>query len=254
MMLVHFSVSAWLIAILAVLLTGISKSGFGGALGGIAVPLLSLFIAPPLAAAAMLPALCVMDACGLRAYWRQWSCKELKIILPGGVIGIALGSIVFGTLSTVALQSIVGGIAILCAVDRLFGLRDRLKSEHIPGALSGLGWSAAAGLAGALAHAGGPLILIYLLGRRLPKESFVATSVVYFAAMNIAKIVPYLAFGLFTKPVLQLAIALSVLAPLGVWLGYTAQKRLPEKPFFKAAAIFLLITGLKLLWDAIAVP
>jgi len=249
MMLIQFSIQAWFVALLAVWLTGISKSGFGGALGGIAVPLLSFFLSPPQAAAVMLPALCVMDACGLRAYWKQWSWQELRIILPGGLVGIALGSLAFKGLSTTTLLVIIGVIALLCAVDRLFNLRERFRPEYLPGPISGFLWSAAAGLVGAIAHAGGPLILFYLLARRLHKQEFVATSVVYFAIMNLAKIISYSAMDLFTKPVLQLAIALMVTAPLGVWLGYTAQRHLPERAFYHTAAILLGMTGLKLIWD-----
>ena len=39
-----------LVIAVAVLLTGISKSGFAGAIGGITVPLMSLVISPALAA------------------------------------------------------------------------------------------------------------------------------------------------------------------------------------------------------------
>ena len=48
-------------AIPAVLLFGISKGGFGGGLGVIAVPLMALVISPIQAAAILLPILCVMD-------------------------------------------------------------------------------------------------------------------------------------------------------------------------------------------------
>ncbi|MBK9395326.1 MAG: sulfite exporter TauE/SafE family protein [Uliginosibacterium sp.] len=249
-MLLHYSVGAWSVAIAAVLLTGISKSGFGGALGGVAVPLLSLFMPPPLAAAAILPSLCIMDACGLRAYWGKWSWQELRIIpfrWPGRYRN-QLARVPL--LSTQALILIVGGIALICALDHLFGLRKRWVADTDPGPIAGFAWSAAAGLVGALAHAGGPLLLIYLLRRRLSKESFVATSVVYFAAMNIAKIGPYFALDLFTAQVLQLSALLAVLAPIGVWLGYTAQRLLPEVPFFRAATLLLGLTGIKLMVDA----
>lgn len=50
-----------LFALPAIFLTGLSKGGFGGALGGIAVPLLALAISPKQAAAVMLPILCLAD-------------------------------------------------------------------------------------------------------------------------------------------------------------------------------------------------
>jgi uncharacterized membrane protein YfcA len=63
----HMNTAGWLVAAFAVLITGISKSGLGGALGGLAVPFLSLWISPRNAAAVMLPILIAMDMVGIRA-------------------------------------------------------------------------------------------------------------------------------------------------------------------------------------------
>ncbi|HEY6611966.1 MAG TPA: TSUP family transporter, partial [Pseudomonas sp.] len=84
-----------LLGLPAVLLTGLSKGGFGGALGGIAVPLLALGMAPTQAAAVMLPILCVADLVGLRAYYGKWDVANLKIMLPGALIGVLIGSLTF---------------------------------------------------------------------------------------------------------------------------------------------------------------
>ena len=61
----------WFLAVVAVLLTGISKSGVGGGAGGVSTPLMSMAISPVAAAAIMLPVLCVMDLFGIRAF--LWS-------------------------------------------------------------------------------------------------------------------------------------------------------------------------------------
>ena len=37
----------YVVAVIAILITGIAKGGFGQGSGGIAVPLMSVFIAPP---------------------------------------------------------------------------------------------------------------------------------------------------------------------------------------------------------------
>jgi len=71
-----------LFALPAVFLTGLSKGGFGGALGGIAVPLLALSTSPTQAAAVMLPILCLADVVGLKAYVGKWDVANLKVMLP----------------------------------------------------------------------------------------------------------------------------------------------------------------------------
>jgi len=56
------------VAIFAVLIVGISKGGFGGGLGLLAVPVMALVISPLKAAAILLPILCVIDLFGLWAF------------------------------------------------------------------------------------------------------------------------------------------------------------------------------------------
>ena len=101
-----------LFALPAVFLTGLSKGGFGGALGGIAVPLLALATSPMQAAAVMLPILCLADVVGLKAYWGKWDVANLKVMMPGALIGIGLGSLSFGLLDERLIALMIGVIAI----------------------------------------------------------------------------------------------------------------------------------------------
>ncbi len=85
-----------LFALPAIFLTGLSKGGFGGALGGITVPLLALAISPKQAAAVMLPILCLADVVGLKAYVGHWDKANLKVMMPGALIGLMMGAIAVG--------------------------------------------------------------------------------------------------------------------------------------------------------------
>jgi uncharacterized membrane protein YfcA len=51
----------YILAAIAVVIVGLSKSGFGSGIGVLGVPLMALVIPPGQAAAIMLPLLCVMD-------------------------------------------------------------------------------------------------------------------------------------------------------------------------------------------------
>jgi len=53
--------SFFVVAAAAVLLTGLSKSGFGGGLGVVSVPVLSVFVEPQFAVAVLMPLLITMD-------------------------------------------------------------------------------------------------------------------------------------------------------------------------------------------------
>ena len=84
-----FPLAFYPVAVVAILVTGIAKGGFGTGSGGLAVPLMSMFIAPPEAAGIMLPILCAMDLFGVHAYRGSWSREHLRALLPGALIGIA---------------------------------------------------------------------------------------------------------------------------------------------------------------------
>ena len=71
-----------------------------------------------------------------------------------------------------------------------------------------------------------------MLSRRLPKETFVATSVYFFTAINLAKLPFYLAIDLFTRDTLVMSAMLLPLVPVGVWLGLRLLRHIPERPFF----------------------
>ena len=123
-----FPLAFYPVAVVAILITGISKGGFGGGSGGIAVPLMSIFIAPPEAAGIMLPILCAMDLFGVHAYRGRWSKAHLAVLLPGAVIGIAAGGLAFGALPVNAIRLLLGVIAVTFALNRWFRLSERLSA------------------------------------------------------------------------------------------------------------------------------
>jgi uncharacterized membrane protein YfcA len=74
--------SYYLVAIPAVILLGLSKSGFSG-LSLLAMPLLSTVMSPVRAAAVLLPILIVQDWVGVWAFRRDWDLRNLRQVLPG---------------------------------------------------------------------------------------------------------------------------------------------------------------------------
>ena len=88
----EFGFDFYMVAVLAVFITGIAKSGFAGGGAMLAVPLMTLFISPQVAAAIMLPILFVIDLFNLWKYRNDISMSLLKILLPGAMIGILIGA------------------------------------------------------------------------------------------------------------------------------------------------------------------
>ena len=60
------------VAVPAVLMLGVSKSGFGAGFGSLAVPLMALAVTVPEAAAILMPVLLLMDLLGIAAFRRDF--------------------------------------------------------------------------------------------------------------------------------------------------------------------------------------
>jgi uncharacterized protein len=251
MTLPDFPIAFYPVAVIAILLTGISKGGFGAA-GGIAVPLMSIFIAPTTAAGIMLPILCAMDLFGVHAYRGRTPWTYLRAMLPGALAGIAIGALAFGALSANAIRLIVGVIAIVFSLDKGLRLTERFAAlQRRPGRVAGAFWGAASGFTSTLAHAGGPPFAVYMLAQRIDKTAFVATSVVFFFVVNYVKLVPYAILGQLNLSNLAASLLFAPLAPLGIWLGVWLHGRLSEPAFYRVSYALLFLTGAKLVWDAL---
>lgn len=238
------------VAVPAVLLMGLSKSGFGGGLGALAVPLMALTVPVPQAAAIMLPLLAVMDGFGLAALWREADRALLKLLLPAGLVGTVVGTASFGLLAPAAVAGVVGALTLLFLAQRIFfpPRPDAPPPPRWAGALLGV----AGGFTSFVAHAGGPPVMVYVLPLKLAPIRFTATMAVFFAAVNASKWAPYAWLGLIDLRNLATAALLMPLAPLGVWLGVRWARRMEPALFYRLVHLGMLLTGAKLLWDGLA--
>lgn len=235
----------WGLAILGVILTGISKSGFAGGAGVVAVPLLALVAPVDVAVALMLPILLLMDLRTIAYYWQHRDTSELRRLLPAAVLGIALGGWLLTWVSPTVLTLTLGVISLLFA----FWQKLAPIVAKLPG--SAWLWGGTAGVTSTLIHAGGPPLNMYLIGRQLPKLSWLATAGVVFGVMNLIKLVPYTLAGLWSRDLLLSALLLAPAAYLGVYLGYRLQHHLDERVFVLICRWLLALSGVLLLIKSI---
>lgn len=239
----------YLVAIPAVLLMGLSKSGFLGGFGSLAVPLMALAIPVPQAAAVMLPLLLVMDAVGLQQLWPHRDRALLRLLLPAGLLGTVVGTLLFGVLPVKTVSATVGALTLLFLAQRL-ACPPRADAPPAPkpvGFLLAIG----SGFTSFVAHAGGPPLNAYVLPLRLPPINFTATTGVFFAVVNLSKWIPYAWLGLIDLRNMSTSLALMPLAPIGVWLGVWLTRRIASTWFYRLAYTGMLLTGAKLLWDGL---
>ncbi len=238
-------------AVPAVLLAGVSKGGFETAGAIAAAPLLALVIEPRLAVGLMLPILMLMDVASLRAYWRRWRWPEARSLMLGAIPGVAVGWLLFGAVSSNGTRLMIGLLAIGFVAYNL-ALRLGLLGLGGPQPVrEGLFWGSLAGFTSFIGHAGGPPAAVYLLGRRLEKTAFQATSVLTFWWVNLIKFPPYLALGMFTAETARATLLLAPLGIAGVAIGAWAHRRVSETLFFGLTYTLLLATGIKLVADAL---
>lgn len=236
------------VAVPAVLIMGLSKSGFASGFGSLATPLLALTLPAPQAAAIMLPLLMVMDLTGLQQMWRDRDRALLRQLLPWGVLGVLAGSVLFSFLSAKAVAGILGALTLGFLAQRLFFP----PSPDAPPAKAWVGrtCAAASGFTSFVAHAGGPPIIGYLLPKKLDVRVLAATLAVYFGVINACKVVPYAVLGLWDLRNLVTSLLLMPLAPLGVWAGVWLVRRVDPTWFYRLAYLGMFLTGVKLLSDA----
>ena len=237
----------WALAIPAVALTGAAKGGLGGG-AAVATPLMALSIPPAQAAAIMLPVLCLMDIAGVRAYFRRWDRRILRIIVPAGVIGTVLGGLTISYMSDDWIRILLGSVALGFLAWTFF---PRRTSVEKPGSGAGWFWAMVSGFSSFITHSGSPPVMVYLLPQKLDKDTFVATSLVYFFALNYAKILPYLWLRLFDLRVLATAALLVPVGIAGIYAGLWMQRRIDVRWFYRLIYALLLVTGTKLLYDGI---
>jgi hypothetical protein len=238
------------VSVPAVLLLGVSKSGFGAGFGSLAVPIMALAVSVPQAAAILMPVLLLMDVLGLAAFRREFDRALLMFLLPYGLAGLAIGAVLFRVLDAHVIAAMVGGFTLLFLAQRLL-FPPRADSPPPPRWLGAI-LTAISGFTSFIAHAGSPPLNAYVIPLRLSPIVFTATMAFFYFFINFAKWIPYGWLGLLDLRNMATSIVLLPLAPLGVWLGVRVARHISEELFYRLLYVGMFFTGVKLLWDGLS--
>jgi uncharacterized protein len=240
-----------LIVFAGVFLICFMKGAFGGGFSIVGIPLLSVVMDPVTAGGLLAPLFIAMDLFALR-YWKPstWSKPDLALLLPGLVVGIGFGYLVFRVLDHRAVAIVMAVITLIFVGLWLAGGSEAtVAPRSSPKAVAA---GLASGVTTMVAHSGGPPLAMYLLPLGLSKEVYAGTTSLFFTVGNAIKAVPWL---LLVKPEgnVWILMAASLLAiPTGVWLGWRLHGRLDQQQIFRACYALLVVTALKLLWDGVS--
>lgn len=239
----------YLCSVPAVMLYGIAKGGFGGPVAVLAVPLMALVMSPTLAAAILLPILVVMDALVVKTYWGVYDRRALEILLPGALVGILLGYLSAEYMNEDVMRLLVGIISLAFGVQSFFQLRASAGTGH--NALAGSVFGTVAGFTSFSIHAGGPPFSMYLMPKGLKPMLYAGTAGIFFAVVNVVKLVPYYALDQLVAENLLLSLVLMPLAPLGVAIGHRLVQRSEAGFYYRVISVGLIILGVVLVLRAI---
>jgi uncharacterized protein len=234
-------------AIPAVIILGLAKGGFAG-LGILAVPLMALAASPVQAASITLPILIVQDVVSVWAFRHSFERSILLLMVPSAAVGIAAGYALAAFVSSAAVELAIGIVSIAFALFRLKADRGLAKAPE-QSLAAGAFWGAVAGFTSQIAHAGGPPFQIYVLPKRLARDTFIGTSALFFAIINWIKVPAYAALGQFTETNLLTAAVLMPLAIVSTAAGVWLIRRVPTERFYTLIYALLLAVGAKLVWD-----
>ncbi|OHV75434.1 sulfite exporter TauE/SafE family protein [Ensifer sp. LCM 4579] len=245
----------YLVAIPAVLLVGLSKGGMGEALSLMGVPILSLAVSPVEAAALLLPILIAMDMISLWFWRKHGDRKTLFMLLPGAVVGIAVGWATAAHVPRDALRLIIGLITVAFVLRYAYMVwlsrsgAPILPKPHRRG--PAVLWGSLAGYGSFVAHAGGPPFQIYALPLKLDPREYTGTIVRFFATLNAVKLVPYFALGQLDLSNLATSATLFPLAMTATACGVWIVRRMKAQVFYPFMYTMAFFAGSKLVWDGL---
>jgi uncharacterized protein len=244
----HVEVYQWVLAIVAGVVIGMSKSGLNG-LALLFVPLMALSFGGKASTGILLPMLCVGDIFAVAWYRRHAEVEYLLKLLPSTLIGMGAGVVVGGHLSDNSFRMMLGGIIVV-----LLGLMIWQDSQKNVVAYPRAWWfSVVAGLLAGfttmVGNAAGAIMSIYLLSMRLPKKAFIGTAAWFFLTVNFLKVPLQI---LFWKNISGASLTFDALMipgiAAGAFIGVRVSGRIPERAYrifvmvmTAAAAVMLLV-------------
>jgi uncharacterized membrane protein YfcA len=233
---INFTFLQWLISVLCAMMIGFTKAGIPGS--GILVPLLAASIMPAKESTGfILPMLIMADIFAI-VYWRrhvEW--KQLIRLLPWALLGIFSGFLGMSYISNMELRIFIGIlvlvlISVSCLMNKVFP-NDSVPEHWLFAALLGT----LAGSTSMMANAAGPVMVIYLLAMRLPKESFIGTSAWFFWLINLLKLPFSQRLDLINLQSLQTNLVLLPCIVVGGIVGIILVKRISQNVFNRAVQV-----------------
>lgn len=234
----------YVVAFPAVVMLGLSKGGFSG-IGMVSTPLLALTMPPLQAAAILLPIILLQDVMSVWVYRHNWDAWNLKVMLPGAVGGVGAAWLFASHVSDAGIMLAVGLVGLaLVAYAWLWPAPP--KTDAKPPVAYGTICGGLSAFTSTLIQIGAPPYYVFVLPQQLEKMVYVATTVWFFAIVNVMKITPYVALGQFSTAGLATSLVLLPLAFASNFLGIWLVRITPNELFYRITYGIVFVLSLEL--------
>lgn len=217
----------WGVGALCAFLIGVAKSGIPG-LGMAAVPLMILAVGNARSSIAwLLPILIFADLMALYFWRRHADVRVLLRLAPWVLVGFVAGALALSLDEAYLRPTIAIVVLGMLAIYLIRRFWPNLISGSLPPAPYGF----AGGFSTTVANAAGPVMNIYLLSMKLPKEQFMGNTVWFFFIINLMKVPVYTWHGLFTAQSLAFDAVLIPAIVIGALTGRWLFLHIPQPVF-----------------------
>jgi len=221
------------------------STGFGAAA---AMPLLGLVIPLKL----LIPAWTVIGiAAGVALFGgdrHRVAWGEMVKLVPGLLLGIAVGLYVFKLLDSATLAKGLGGLVLLYGIYALVSTFRQSPTATLPPRTAAVIGGFLGGIVGTvLGTMGSVFFAIYYDAIRLSKEHFRATMTAILLTLALLRGIGYWAVGEFTGEVMILAAILFPMMLTGIFIGNRFHHGMNELVFRRTVSGALIASGLALL-------
>ena len=191
-------------------------------------------------------------------YRKHAEWKYMARLFPYTIGGIILGCLLLDSISDRIVGTMIGGILLAMTAMHFYNRKRALAKQgnNPSGSIAhGTVFIATTGIAGGfatmVANAAGPIASMYLLAVGLPKYAFIGTSAWFFLIINWIKVPLQVHLGNISGETIGLSLLLGIPAIIGALTAPKIVKHIPQKLFEKLIWFFIILAGLRLIWNAL---
>ncbi len=197
---------------------------------------------------AVLMLLVLGDLIAIGWYRRSCEWRLLRLLLPSVLPGLVLGAAFIGLVDDLVLRRTIGAMLAVMAVLQVLRQRDPARAApERPSRLVTATVGSAGGFATMVANAAGPVMALYLLYLRLPKQAFIGTTAWFFFVVNLTKLPFAAGLGLIDRASLTLNLVLAPAVILGAVIGIRTVRLLRQHLFERITLVLAFTSAASLL-------